>query len=117
MTKKDRPQKASVLPFDPRQRDAMEMIRRVSKMDTSRVKLSRHALEQMEQRNIVARDVYRALQMGDPIGPLKFGNNEGELKLTVTFQPRGMRNIGVVTLVVTEKERVFVKTVMWMDEQ
>lgn len=117
MTRKKPPKTSPIVPFDNRQRDAMALVRRVAESDTSKVKFSRHALEQMQRRNIVARDVYRTLTIGDPIGPLIEGKRKGELKLVVTFRPRGMREFAVVTIVVTEKEQVFVKTVMWRDEQ
>ncbi len=95
----------------------MDVVRNLAENDTSRIKFSYHAKEQMEERGIVVRDVYRALRLGGPTGPLKFGDREGEVKLIVTFQPRGLRNMGVVSIVVTETKKVFVKTVMWMDEQ
>lgn len=95
----------------------MAVARRLAKDDSSKVKLSEHALSQMADRNIVARDVYRALQFGDPVGNPEEGKKEGEIKLIVTFKPRGMRELAVVTLVVTASERVFVKTVMWKDER
>ncbi|WP_339796060.1 DUF4258 domain-containing protein [uncultured Hyphomonas sp.] len=117
MTDEKRPKRSPVVPFDNRQRDAMEAVRRVVQTDSSKINLSGHAREQMELRNIVVRDVLRALEFGDPIGLLRFGKKEGEIKLKVTFRPRGMREIAVVTLVVTEKDWVFVKTVMWRDEQ
>jgi len=85
--------------------------------DTNRIKLSRHARERMERRNIAMRDIYRALQFGDPVGVAEEGKEPGETKLVITFKPRGAREIAVVTLVVTGKEKVFVKTVMWRDEQ
>ena len=105
------------MPFDNRQRDAMDVVRRLVKADSSKVKLSQHARDQMIDRNIVARDIYRALEFGDPVGPLELGKTRGEVKLIVTFKPRGMRELGIVTIVVTATEKVFVKTVMWKDER
>lgn len=117
MTDPKPPIRATVVPFDNRQRDAMAAVRRLVVSDSRKIKLSSHARTQMQQRNIVVRDVYRALECGDPSGPLEFGNKEGEIKLIVTFKPRGMRELAVVTIVMTADEKVFVKTVMWKDER
>lgn len=116
MTRKPRTH-SKVVSFDNRQREAMEIVRKVVSTDTSKIKLSRHAMERMERRNITSRDIYRALQHGDPIGVAEQGKEPDETKIVVTFKPRGAREIAVVTLVVTGKEMVFVKTVMWRDEQ
>ena len=106
-----------VVSIDTRQRDAMSLIRRLVETDTSRINFSAHALERMDERGIVARDVYRTLQIGEPYGGVERGKNEEEIKLTISFQPRGMREIAVVTVSVIEGERVLVKTVMWRDEK
>jgi hypothetical protein len=103
---------------DPRQRAALDVLRRIAQGDgdAHQIRFSRHALDRMEQRGIVIRDVLRVLRIGDPVNAFEVGSGEGEVKLNVAFRPKGMREIVVVTLVVTSTEKVFVKTVMWRDE-
>ena len=94
----------------------MEVIRRIARNDSKSVAFTVHAREQMVARSISIRDVFRALEMGDPEGPIEPGDKPGHTKVMVRFQPRGARAMCVVTVLVEPDERLVIVTTMWRDK-
>lgn len=91
-------------------------IRELAK-DTEKVLIGDHAEKQMWKRSITAQEVFQVLRLGD-IGGVPWVEPEtGDHACKVVFRPRGARAIGVVTIVVTDEDELFVKTVEWEDER
>jgi uncharacterized protein (DUF2141 family) len=90
---------------------AQERVREAA-VNSANVQLTLHALERMEQRGFVTRDVYDVLRTGfvdeDPIEV-----RAGEWKCKVT-QKVGGRTAGAVTLIL-QNGRLRVVTVEWED--
>jgi Domain of unknown function (DUF4258) len=95
----------------------MEFVRWAARENMSLVRFGSHATEQMAARGLVVRDVERVLRSGDTVGLPEAGNNPGEVKLVITHQPKGSREVAVATIVVKDDRKIFVKTVMWKDER
>ena len=73
-----------------------------------------HALERMEQRDILDVDVLRTLRQGRIDGPIEPTATSGDWKAKVVFRLCGSRDAGVVT-VVAQARRLIVLTVEWED--
>jgi hypothetical protein len=93
--------------------DQAETIIRERARKTANVVFGEHALDRVEYRSIVAEDVYWILQTGFAERPAYEGN--GEWKVIMVRRMPGCREAGVVTIIVSTDEEVFVKTVEWMD--
>lgn len=78
------------------------------------VSFSDHALDRMEERGISDLQVQRVLTSGEIRGAVEPGRNEGEWKCKVVDRVKGMREVGVATLVI-RNAKLFVKTVEWED--
>jgi hypothetical protein len=81
--------------------------------NTDNVIIGFHAFDRVEERSIVAEDIYWILRTGTAEGPPVL--KDGEWKVIMVRRMPGTREAGVVTLIVEENEEVFVKTVEWMD--
>jgi Domain of unknown function (DUF4258) len=82
--------------------------------DSANVVITTHAFDRVEQRSIVAADVYRILRTGHTDGiPQKAG--EGEWKVVMVKRMPGTRLAGVVTAIASDDDQVVVVTVEWMD--
>jgi hypothetical protein len=81
---------------------------------SEKVVFSDHAQERMEERDISDVDVSRTLLRGSITGPITPGKYEGEWCCKVTYQLRGSRHVGVVTIVI-QAESLWIKTVEWED--
>lgn len=97
----------------PKLPDLHETIRRIA-IEDKNVYLSEHARERMDLRSITRIDVIRVLSKGHIDGDIVPGQNPGEWKCKVVANIRGSRDIGVITLVISNK-RILVKTTEWED--
>lgn len=94
--------------------DQAESIIRERAQVTAKVVIAEHAFERIDERSIVAEDVYWILQTGFAEGQPVY-EGDGEWKVIMVRRMPGCREAGVVTLIVSTDEEVFVKTVEWMD--
>lgn len=96
-----------------RKTDAEKRIHEIAK-DSYKVKLSGHARERMAERDIVQRDVDRALRGGYLLDEPEPGKHEGEWKCKMVLAIKGRRDLGVV-VVLRPGGSLKVKTVEWED--
>lgn len=82
--------------------------------DSSNVILSTHAMERMTERDIADVEVFRILKEGT-LGSDVERTSSGEWKLKLVKRLRGNRDAGVVTIILRNKRKLFVKTVEWED--
>ena len=73
-----------------------------------------HAESQMQWRGITDRMMFEVLRSGSLVGNISPGKNPGEWKAKMAKQMKGLREVGVVTLVI-DNCCLFVKTVEWED--
>ncbi|HZT90268.1 MAG TPA: hypothetical protein VFA12_20175 [Stellaceae bacterium] len=73
-----------------------------------------HAFDRIDDRSILAEDAYWILQTGFVEGQPEYVG-EGEWKVIMVRRMPGCREAGVVTIIVSSNDEVFVKTVEWMD--
>lgn len=96
--------------------DEAERIVRERAQTTANVLFSRHAFERIEERSITIVDAFRVLREGYVHEPLR-RNPDGDWEAVVARKMPGSREAAVVTIVFRDKDKLFVKTVMWMDTQ
>lgn len=75
---------------------------------------SAHAFERIIDRSITRVDAQRILLTGYIEADMEQQPN-GDWKVIVTKKIKGRREAGIVTLILREDEKLFVKTVEWMD--
>lgn len=81
---------------------------------TEKVFFGPHAWERIEERSITQVEAYEILRRGYVDGdPTR--EADGSWKVIMTRKMNRSRTAGVVTLIVSGDEDLFVKTVMWMD--
>lgn len=90
-------------------------VRFLATEDTRSIKLSRHARERCAERDIVVREVFDALRLGELDGPLEQGEKPGEWKGLMRHRLPGRNEVVVVALLIRD-ESVLVKTVYWVSE-
>lgn len=73
-----------------------------------------HAESRMEWRGITDVMMFEVLRTGQIRGPVELGKYPNEIKVKMVKKLKGVREVGVVTLVINS-ERLFVKTVEWED--
>lgn len=95
--------------------DEAETVIRERAADTSKVVFSTHAFERVDDRTITIIDAYRILRSGFVEEPLQ-KNINGDWEARVTKRMPGSREAAVVTIVFREEDKLFIKTVMWVDE-
>lgn len=78
------------------------------------ITFSDHALERMDERGISDLQVERALRTGEIRGDVEPGRRAGEWKCKIVEKMKGMRELGVATVVI-RNSRLFIKTVEWED--
>jgi hypothetical protein len=96
--------------------DEAERIIRERVKVTSNVIIGVHAFDQLDIRfgSILPEDIYWILETGIiPRKPTK--ENVTEWEVIVVKRMPGTREAGVVTLIATDADTLFVKTVEWMD--
>ena len=91
---------------------AQELIRAAAQK-SSTVIISEHAKTQMKAREIDSHDVFRILR-GGMVTDAPEKTQDGEWKCKVVMRIKGNRDVGVVTIILTDNS-LFVKTVMWED--
>lgn len=111
---KDTKSQPKVIPFEKRSRDFMRTVRALAQ-DSQNVALGAHTRKRMAERGITNMDVIKALRLGDIHDAPEPGDNPGEVKVKVVRYHGGGRTMGVVTLIVKDETRLFVKTVEWED--
>lgn len=95
--------------------DLMAKIRQIA-ADTSKVFLTDHAVARMIERGFSDGDVFRVLRVGDMSGS-PWIEEDGCKACKVVLRQRGDRDIGVVTILISEDSELVVKTVEWEDWQ
>ena len=108
-----KPSGKKVVQFRPQPSQILDMVRGAA-ADSANVKFGNHAFDRMEERGITTLDALRVLRGGDIKGDIEPGANSGEWKCKITKPMKGSREIGVVTIVMSNR-RLFVKTVEWED--
>lgn len=94
--------------------DEAERIIRERSQNSANVIVGGHAFDRVALRDILRPDVDRILRTGVVnLAPVRNDNDEWEAIMVLRL--RGTRDAGVVTVILKEKDQLFVKTVMWMD--
>ena len=98
--------------------DEAERIIRERVLNTDNVIISRHALKRSRQCfggiGFITEDLFAILETGTiPHRPIQ--EDDKAWKVIVIKRMSGTREAGVVTLIATDDDTLFVKTVEWMD--
>lgn len=80
-----------------------------------KVAYSDHAYDQMDIRSLNDRIATGVLEKGEPKGDVEPGNKPGEWKIKMVDRIKGAREVGVVTILVGNRDLLLVKTVEWED--
>ena len=104
--------KMNVVPMRMTAAVAQKRIREIAKT-TANVIIGNHALERMEEREILDIDIYRTLREGW-VDEAPVPARGGEWKCKVTLKIRGGRTAGVITIILLTG-KLFVKSVEWED--
>ena len=90
-----------------------EAIIRGIAQDSDKIIFSNHALERMDERDLSDREVIAVLKTGVVLDvPTKTRNGDWQCK--VVKRLRGVRDVGVVTIILLDG-MLFLKTVEWED--
>ena len=111
---RDKRQRPKVVSFQPDARNLESRIRDLAK-DSKNILWAYHARERMEERGFVVDDVLRVLRSGLARGAPEM-TDQGEWKVKMTYQIKGAREAGVVTIIL-HSARLFIKTVEWEDSR
>ena len=79
------------------------------------VAFSDHAYDQMDERSLNDLIALRVLQKGDPKGDVEPGREAGEWKVKMVDRVKGSRDVGVVTVLLSNRKMLRVLTVEWED--
>lgn len=82
---------------------------------TEYVLISSHARERMEERDVTDVEVIKVLRNGYVDGAPWIEDRGGDMACKVVQRQPGGRKLGVVTIVLTRRGRLLVKTVEWED--
>lgn len=109
---------AKILPLVPRPSEVQKLVNRLAQ-DSKNVRwraisYETHAEGRMELRDITDKMMFDVLRTGYVKGPIELGKNPGEIKVKMCKKMKGLRDVGVVTIVINS-ERLFIKTVEWED--
>ncbi len=100
--------------------DEAERLVRERVRDTGNVIIGHHALKRVRQRfegpDFTTEDVYWILETGI-VQHCPFREDDSAWKVIVRKRMPGTRDAGVVTLIMTDEDMLFVKTGEWMDWQ
>ena len=107
-----------VLAFVPRPSELQALIHEIAK-DSSKVfweaeTFETHAQSRMEWRDIDDGMMFEVLRTGYVKGAIFPGKYPGEWKVKMCKKMKGQRDVGVVTIVIHNRE-LFIKTVEWED--
>jgi hypothetical protein len=111
-------QPKNVLTFAPKPSEIQALIHRLA-MDSKNVRwkaaeYETHAEGRMDLRDIEDKTMFEVLRTGYVKGGVEPGRNPGEWKVKMCKKIKGMREVGVVTVVIN-MSKLFVKTVEWED--
>ena len=76
--------------------------------------MGEHAFERTEERSILQQDLYRILRTRTVQDPPALNENK-QWEATIVKKLAGTREAGAVTIVYRGRDKLFVKTVMWVD--
>ena len=96
---------------------SFELERRIRELaeDSDNIVWTRHALERMEEREILDKDVLRVLRTGlINIHSIRPGEVAGDWVCKMTQRMKGSRDVGVIT-VVSSGNKLIVVTTEWED--
>lgn len=79
-----------------------------------KVAFGNHTYDRMDERGISDVQILRALKTGGIRGDIEPGRSPGEWKCKVVERMKGLREIGVVTIII-RNARLYIKTVEWED--
>jgi Domain of unknown function (DUF4258) len=91
---------------------AERIIHRLAR-DSSKVILTTHAKDRMEERGIVRADLDRSLRTGSVLGS-PFRNERGDWQCKIILRLVGSRDACAVT-VIAKNDRLIIRTVEWED--
>lgn len=116
----DKRDATNVAKFAPRPSVMEATVKRLA-LDSSNVRWKSqhymtHAASRMDWRDITDHMMFEVLRSGYIKGDMEPGKNTGEWKLKMCKKLKGMREIGVVTVVINE-EKLFIITVEWEDQR
>lgn len=97
----------------PRPEVVLASVRRLAVVP-AKVVFTTHARKRMVERGIDRIDVATVFARGRIVGRVEPGKRTGELKVKIVHPMRGLREVGVVTVVIQETSLV-VLTVEWED--
>lgn len=98
----------------PRPGDLEDTVHRLAE-DSANVSWSTHSQDQMIDRGISDLQALKVLRTGMiDLDDIERGKNQGEWKCKMVANIKGNRDVGVVTIV-SNGQRLFVKTVEWED--
>jgi hypothetical protein len=78
------------------------------------VSYGKHVFERKEERSITYPDALAVLRLGNIVGPIEAGNDQGEWKCKMVARMDIGRSLGVVTVVI-DGQHLFLMTVEWED--
>lgn len=94
--------------------DEAVAIVRTRAVQSGNVIFTEHAWERVDQRDITRNDIMMALRTGQCDGAPK-KNDKGDWQVIVVKRLPGRREVGVVTVIIKDDEKLIVRTVQWMD--
>jgi hypothetical protein len=97
--------------------DATDEIRRIAKRDDFALVLTKHAREQMVERELIVGDVLYVLKQGFVLSPAQESTRPGFCKYAVQSRSpnSGSRTVKVICIPDPERLHLKVVTVMWVD--
>ena len=99
---------------NPFKSDDAERLIRARVLDSKNVVITEHAEERLEERGMTTLDLFLILKTGYVIKQ-PVTNTRGDWEVIVEKRLRGLRDAGVVTIILTHGAKLIVKTVQWMD--
>lgn len=86
---------------------------RLRAKESANVIFTFHAEDRMDERGISRLDIERVLLEGT--GSSLVRNEKDEWQITMKKKTKGSREIGAVTVILSNEDKIIVKTVMWID--
>jgi len=98
-----------------RQSEAEAIIRRrITDENTANVIFTDHAWDRVSERDITREDVFKVLRTGH-CNEEPFQNEKKNWQVTIVKRMSGRREVGVVTIILDNDEKLVIRTVEWMD--
>lgn len=109
-----RPRRVTVLPSARVVQTLLQQVQNYAEQSEN-VFFSSHARERMQERDVTDVEVLRVLRLGMIDGRPWIEERGGDMACKVVQKQPCGRRLGVVTIIITAKGRLFVKTVEWED--